>query len=226
MPQPLKRNTLKEQAYQALRDMIASHRFSSGTWINAEQLAKELGVSRTPVWQALKQLEAEGLVKHEPNRGVRMVEMTPEMAVDLYEVRGVLEGLAASLMAANPPGAALGRMEKILARQKRSVDQGDSVAYSRTDFEFHQVLYEACGNWLLGEQLDNIKSKARPFVRDISPILPDLFQDHSLLVQALKKGDAAAASQAMVEHNRRMRRLVENAQLGKNGNMPASNRAD
>lgn len=225
MPQPLKRNTLKEQAYIALRDMIAGQRFSSGTWINAELLAKELGVSRTPVWQALKQLEAEGLVQHVPNRGVRMVEMTPEMAVDLYEVRGVLEGLAARLMARKPLAGALGRMKKILQRQEVSVNQGDSVAYSRTDFEFHQVLYEACGNWLLREQLDSIKSKARPFVRDISPILPELYQDHHRLILALEGGDEDAAAQAMVDHNRRVRRLVERTQLAKNRPAAASDRA-
>ncbi|MCB2229050.1 MAG: GntR family transcriptional regulator [Desulfarculaceae bacterium] len=215
MSQPLKRNTLKEQAYLALREMIAGQRFSSGTWINAELLAKELGVSRTPVWQALKQLEAEGLVQHVPNRGVRMVEMTPEMAVDLYEVRGVLEALAARLMAREPSAKALARMEKILSRQERSVAEGDSAAYSRTDFEFHQVLYEACGNWLLREQLDGVKSKARPFVRDISPILPELYQDHHNLILALKACDEDAAAQAMMEHNRRVRRLVERTQLGR-----------
>ena len=166
------------------------------------------------MWQALKQLEAEGLVKHVPNRGVRMVEMTPEMAVDLYEVRGVLEALAARLMAREAPAGALGRMEKILKSQERPVQEGDSAAYSRSDFQFHQVLYEACGNWLLREQLDSIKSKARPFVRDITPILPELHQDHSRLLQALRAGDEDAAAQAMVDHNRRVRRLVETHPAG------------
>jgi len=212
MPEKLQRNTLKEQAYQALREMIASHRFTSGTWINAEHIAGELGVSRTPVWQALKQLEAEGLVQHVPHRGARMIEMTPAMALDLYEVRGVLEGLAASRLAANPRPGALERMERILARQRLPVEQGDAMAYSRSDFEFHAVLYESCGNWLLQEQLEQIKNKARPFVRDITPILSQLHQDHHRLLQALRAGDAAAASQVMIEHNQRARRLVEHIQ--------------
>lgn len=210
----IRRNTLKDQAYKTIRNMITAHRFTSGTWINTEQMAKELGVSRTPVWQALKQLETEGLVEHVPNRGVRMVEMTPQMAVDLYEVRGVLEALAASLVAQNPQPETLRSMEDILAKQRRSVEQCDSVDYSRSDFEFHAVLYEACGNWLLKEQLDNIKSKARPFVRDITPVLKELYRDHHQLVDALKAGDSQAASRAMINHNRRMRRLVEETQLG------------
>jgi len=62
MVKKLKRLTLKKQAENALREMIASYRFTPGKWINVESLAKELEVSRTPVWQALKDLEKEGLV--------------------------------------------------------------------------------------------------------------------------------------------------------------------
>lgn len=211
----LRRTTLKDQAYRALREMIASHRFTSGTWINTEQLAKELGVSRTPVWQALKELEKEGLVRHEPNRGIRMLEMTPEMAVDLYEVRGALEGMAAGLAAGRISARSIQRLEAILAQQGKLVERADSLGYSKSDFEFHAVLYDSCGNWLLNELLDNIKSKARPFVRDITPIMGELYQDHRALVEALKRSDGQAAKRAMLRHNRRMRRLVERSQLAR-----------
>ncbi len=211
MANKLQKVTLKEQAYQALREMIASHRFSSGTWINTERLADELGVSRTPVWQALKELEKEGLVRHEPNRGIRMVEMTPEMALDLYEVRGVLEAMAARLAAGRISAQTLKRMETVLAKQKKLVAADDQLGYSKSDFEFHALLYGSCGNWLLRELLDNIKSKAQPFGRDITPVLADLYEDHEKLVQALKKGDAKAAAQAMRKHNNRLPRLMRHA---------------
>ncbi len=92
--------------------MIAARRFSSGIWINVEELTKELGVSRTPIRQAMKQLEAEGLVTHIPHRGIRMAEMTLEMARDLYQVREVLEGLAAGLAAEKISAEALARVEE------------------------------------------------------------------------------------------------------------------
>jgi DNA-binding GntR family transcriptional regulator len=205
---PLKRITLKEQAYQALREMIRSYRFTPGGWINVEQIAKELGVSRTPVWQALKQLESEGLVRHEPNRGIRMVEMTREMAVDLYLVRGELEGLAARLAAPSMNGELLREMEQVLREQEEIVARRDVLAYSRSDFRFHALLYEACGNWLLKELLGNIKARARPLGCDITPILPDLYRDHRAVVRALGQRDAEAAERAIKRHNERMRRLV------------------
>ncbi len=97
----LKRLTLREQAETAVRDMIASYRFTPGKRINVERLAKDLGVSRTPIWQALKNLEKEGLVTHVPNQGIRMSRLTLQMAYDLYVVRGQLEGLAGRFAAEN-----------------------------------------------------------------------------------------------------------------------------
>jgi len=197
------------QADKALREMIASYRFTPGKWINVESLAKELAVSRTPVWQALKDLEKEGLVTHEHGKGIRMVQMTLEMAWDLYTVRGVLEGLAASLATEKITPGALRRMESILKKQAQTVQQRDLMEYSKSDFDFHAILYESCGNWLLKEQLENIKRRSRPFVCDITPVLKPLYQDHKDVVEAFRVKDAAAAKKIMKTHNKRMQDQIE-----------------
>jgi len=209
LPKQLKKMTLKEQAYHALRKMIMSHRFSAGKWINVERLAKELGVSRTPVWQALKELENQGLVVYEPQRGMRMAQMTPDMAVSLYEVRGILEGLAAKLAAARIDDATLVRMRTVVKKQASIVNDEDLLAYSISDFDFHSLLYESTGNWLLKETLENIKSRSRPLLCNITPILSDLHQDHIRVLDALQGRDADRAEKVMLEHNLRMRRCIE-----------------
>ncbi len=208
MSSGLKRTTLKEQAYRTLKNMIISHRFSSGKWINVERLAKELGVSRTPVWQALKDLEKEGLVTYVANKGMRMAEMTPEMAGDLYQVRGGLEAMAAALAAKRVTAEFLDKIEANLTAQRSAVNGKDLLAYSETDFEFHSLIYENTGNWMLKEFLENIKSRSRPLLCDISPILPELLEDHLLVYRAFRTGDSKAAEQAILEHNERMRRCV------------------
>jgi DNA-binding GntR family transcriptional regulator len=205
----LQRQTLKEQSYRALREMIASHRFSSGKWINLELLTKELGVSRTPIHQAMKQLEEEGLVRHIPNRGIRMAEMTLEMAQDLYQVREVLEGLAAALAAEKMEAETIGRMERILAEQAAIIRNNDLLRYSLSDFNFHQLIYDSCGNRMLKEQLNIIKNRSRPLVCDIRPILPHLFNDHQNVVAAFKNRDPLKARQVMKRHNQRMGRIIE-----------------
>jgi DNA-binding GntR family transcriptional regulator len=209
MPKKLERMTLKKQADKALREMIASYRFTPGKWINVESLAKELAVSRTPVWQALKDLEKEGLVTHEHGKGIRMVQMTLEMAWDLYTVRGVLEGMAASLASEKISRGAIRRMESILKKQEQTVQQGDLMKYSKSDFDFHAIIYESCGNWLLRELLENTKRRSRPFVCDITPVLKPLYQDHKDVVEAFRVKDGAVAKKIMKTHNKRMQDQIE-----------------
>jgi len=209
MPKKLTRMTLKKQADKALREMIASYRFTPGKWINVESLAKELAVSRTPVWQALKDLEKEGLVTHEHGKGIRMVQMTLEMAGDLYTVRGVLEGMAASLASEKISRGALRRMESILKKQEQTAQQCDVMEYSKPDFDFHAIIYESCGNWLLRELLENTKRRSRPFVCDITPVLKPLYQDHKDVIEAFRVKDAAAAKKIMKTHNKRMQDQIE-----------------
>ena len=216
MPKKLARIPLKIQAEEALRDMIQSYRFAPGKWINVERLAKDLGVSRTPICQALKVLENEGLVKHVPKQGIRMANMTLDMADDLYFVRGLLEGMAARLAAEKINRKTVLRLEAILKKQKQIVQKKDVLAYSNSDFLFHGIIYDSCGNWLLHELLENIKDRSRPFVCDITPILPDLFRDHLELVKTFKRPDPLAAEKLMDKHNNRMRRLIERHQRNTN----------
>lgn len=212
MVKKLKRLTLKKQAETALREMIASYRFTPGKWINVESLAKELEVSRTPVWQALKDLEKEGLVTHAPKQGIRMAQMTLEMAHDLYTVRGLLEGMAGRLAAEIISSGTLKRLESMLKNQHQIVKSQDVVEYSKSDFEFHALIYDSCGNWLLKELLENIKRRSRPFVCDITPILPKLYEDHIKVIEAFRKHDPASAERVMKGHNKRMQRQIELSQ--------------
>ncbi len=213
----LTRKTLKEQAYQALRTMIVSHRFSPGKWINVEQLVQELGVSRTPIRLALKQLEEEKWVRHIPNRGVSLVEMTLPMALDLYRVRGVLEGMAARLAAKTMDPKTRSRLEAVLRGQPAIIKKMDLLRYSVSDFDFHGLIYDSCGNWLLKELLDNIKNRSRPLVVDLAPILPELYEDHHKAVEAFRKHDGAAAERVMKQHNLRMYRHLERTRKTEEG---------
>lgn len=214
MSRKLERLTLKDQAEEMVRGMIRSYRFKPGKWINVERLAKDLGVSRTPVALALKVLESEGLVKHVPNQGIRMASMTMDMALDLYQVRGLLEGLACKLATDKIDQKTILRLETILKRQKQIIQERDVLAYSNSDFDFHSIIYDCCGNWLVRDFLENIKARSRPLVCDIAPILPDLFQDHVKLVSCFKKHDPECAEKVVCQHNNRMRELIKQPRKG------------
>jgi DNA-binding GntR family transcriptional regulator len=200
--------SLSERAYVKIKKMISDYRFFPGSRLNVEQLARDLGTSRTPIWEAIRRLEQEGLVRNVPNRGVFLVELTPEAAVDLYTVREVLEGMAARLSVQGITDKALGKLEKLLAEQEEIVAREDLVSYSQSDFEFHACIYAACGNDILREMLESIKQKARPIAMRITPILPALLHDHREIVHALRVRDPMLAETAFRDHNRRVLALL------------------
>jgi DNA-binding GntR family transcriptional regulator len=111
--------------------MIAEHRFLSGSRLNVEELARKLGASRTPIWEAVRKLEQEGLLRSIPNRGVFLMELTPKAAIELYTVRVVLEGMAAKLAISRITNQTLAKMEQSLERQAAIVNKADLLAYSR-----------------------------------------------------------------------------------------------
>jgi len=195
---------LSERAYVKIKKMISDYRFSPGSRLNVEQLARDLGTSRTPIWEAVRRLEQEGLAKNIPNRGVFLVKLTREAAIELYTVREALEGMAARLAVQRISEKGLEKMEKLLREQERIVAEEDLVAYSKSDFDFHACIYAACGNAILREMLESIKEKARPFEMRITPILTELFNDHQMIVRALRLRDPLLAEEAFREHNQRM----------------------
>ncbi len=205
----IKRKKLSDEVYDRLKDMIADLRFQPGARLNVEHIAKELGVSRTPVWEAVSKLEQENLVENEPGRGVFITILTPEMAIDLYAVREVLEGMAGRLAAANISERSLEMMEKCLKKQRKAIEDQDLLAYSKLDFEFHAATYEACENHYLQEMLQAIKDKMRPISMHIQPILSRLYEDHRKILQALRDHDPKSAEEAFYNHNRQMLELIK-----------------
>ncbi len=200
----LQREKLSHQIYAVLKEMIADHRFQPGARLNIESIARELDVSRTPVWEAVRRLEQEGLVENIPNRGVFMSSLTAEKALDLYAVREVLEGMAARLAATRMDDGSLENMAQCIQRQREVIANQDFLAYSKLDFEFHAAVYDACGNEWLRELLETIKNKMRPLTMQMQPDFSQLIDQHAELLQALRGRDPEKAEEAFRRHNQYM----------------------
>jgi DNA-binding GntR family transcriptional regulator len=202
------RTNLNVQVYDILKEMIADRRFAPGSSLNVEKLTQELGVSRTPIWEAIRKLEQEGIVIHTPHKGVRLTALTRRMAIELYEVRETMEALAARLGAKRATPEIIAQMEKILAEQKPIVNGKNDVAYSRSDHDFHLLIYQACGNELLKEILEGLRYKALPLAFKLSPHYAEFLEFHKGILQAFRKHDPKAAEKAMKRHNRRMLEII------------------
>jgi DNA-binding GntR family transcriptional regulator len=199
---------LRDLVYKRLHEMIEDNRFIPGSRINVEQLTAEMGISRTPIWQAIGMLEKEGLLKSIPNKGVFIQVLSPEESLDLYSVREVLECMAAEIAVPNVDEETITHMEKNLIEQQQVIAAEDLVAYARLDSDFHGAVYKLSLNIFLIDILNDIKKKMRPMVMHMNIILEELYQDHVAVLDALRNRDSFKAKEAFRVHNERMKNLI------------------
>jgi DNA-binding GntR family transcriptional regulator len=198
----ISRNVLSNKVYAAIKEMVANHRFQPGARLNVEKISKELEVSRTPVWEAVRRLQQEGLLQNIPYRGVFMVEMTLERALELYQVREALEGLAARLAAPHANEKTLDKMGETLENQMKVIEKGDLLGYSRTDFDFHGLIHKMSHNEVLQEMLESLKTKMQPITIEVRSILPRLYEDHLEMIDVIRSKDPEKSEKVLRRHNR------------------------
>jgi DNA-binding GntR family transcriptional regulator len=209
----IKRENLNTKVYSALKQMITNHRFEPGERINVEQITKELGVSRTPIWEAIRRLEHEGLVVNSPNKGVFMYTLSMEEALDLIAVRGTLESMAARLAAERIDEKMLAKLNKALEKQKKIVENKDMLAYSNADTDFHALIYATTGNVFLCEMLDNIFSKLRPVAMHIGDFIQTFYEDHIAILNALKTHDPKKVQEQFRRHSKNIMNIIRSGEL-------------
>jgi len=136
-----------DEVYKVLLDAISEGSLAPGTRITQEEIADQLAVSRSPVLQALRLLKKDGLVQDAPGRGLLVTPLDATWIAHLYEIRGALDSLAASLAAQR--GA---KLDKALITKGRRASKGDDVkAMIDADWAFHSAIYLASGNPLIAE---------------------------------------------------------------------------
>jgi DNA-binding GntR family transcriptional regulator len=197
---PVGRETLRLRVYEELRRAIARGRFRPGQSLTVRGLAAALGVSATPVREALQMLAAEGALLAEPNRFFRVPELRREQFAEIREVRAALEGLAAEKAAGQVTPEELGRMEEANARALSAIDAQDTEGYLAANEEFHFALYAAARSPLLERHIRALWLRAGPSLRilfnDIA-LVRELTDNHRTALNAMRDGDAASAREAI-----------------------------
>ena len=209
----IKRENLNIKVYSELKQMITNYRFKPGERINVEQITKELGVSRTPIWEAIRRLEHEGLVLNSPNKGVFMYTLKPDEAIDLIAVRETLETMAARLAAERIDEKTLIKLGKAIDKQKQIVENKDMLAYSRSDTDFHALIYATTGNVFLCEVLDNIFSKLRPVAMHVGDFIQQFYEDHIAILNALKTHDPKKVQEKFRHHSQNIMDIIRSGEL-------------
>jgi len=193
---------LVDQVYRALLDAISEGSLAPGQRITQEDIAEQLAVSRQPVLQALRLLKKDGFVHDAPGRGVLVAPLDVDWMLGVYEVRGALDALAARLAARQRA-----QLDPGLVEQGRKAARGKNVkAMIDADMAFHEAIYAASGNPLIGQ---TALQHWRHLRRVMGAVLQQsrqreaVWDEHEAIADAIAAGDADRAALFIEQHSQR-----------------------
>ena len=194
-----------EHAYRRIRAAIQAGELKPGERLREMELAKTIGLSRTPVREALARLESEGLVAHDASRGIMVAELDYSMVTELYYMREVLEGTAARLTARHASEVEISILEDLCCQYEAASKTGDEAMLAASNRRFHDTLYRCSHNRYLVNMLtvlhDALSLLGSTTLRSKERAAETL-QEHRAVVDAVKGRDADAAELALRKHIR------------------------
>ena len=205
----IQKRPLKEDIFDVLHEKIISGTYKPGDWLRQDDIATQLGVSMTPVREALDLLVSAGLAERVPYRGVRVREMSTKDVAKAYGLRLFLEAIIAQEAAKNITQDQVAGLERTLEEMKKHQSLKDVSTERKSSREFHSAIAEATKNDLL-VKLYEVVSNAFPdwllyealfrYPEILEDSMLSTYREHVAIVNALKKGDADQAVQVSIEH--------------------------
>ena len=194
---------LVEQVRDAILEEIASGAFAPGDRIIQEQIAQALGVSRQPVQQALALLRNQGVLQDAPGRGLLVAPLDPGHVQHMYDIRAVIEGLAARRAAELGAERAAKAGPALIEAGRKAVAAGSVAKMIAADMKFHEFIYSLSGNPLVAPALETHLAYTQRVMGEvlISDEKPrDIWDQHELILKAVMKGDGDRAEALMRSH--------------------------
>ena len=202
---------LREAVCETLRDAIRRGILEPGERLMEVQLADELGISRTPVREAIRKLEQEGYVIMMPRRGTYVSDVSVSDVKEIFEIRSALESLATGLAARRIEPDELETLQKLLVEIEGYIAKNDMDKIVETDIKFHELLYQVSRNDRLVAIIHNLKEQLARF-RTLSMSYPgrlqETLEEHSDMVEAIANGDVSAARDAAEHHMERAEKTL------------------
>ena len=199
---------LRELVLDAIREAIINGTLKPRERLMEIQLAEELGVSRTPVREALRKLELEGFIVMVPRKGAYVADISFKDIADVFEIRAALEALAAGLAAERITDEELEEMERLVAEKAEAIANQDMEKLIKVDTMFHEAIYKASRNQRLTSIISNLREQIQRY-RTSSLAYPGRMQrsleEHRSIVEAIQSRDSQIAQQVAREH-------IENAE--------------
>lgn len=193
-----------ELVYRKLRDSIITNQFPPGYQALEPEIAKQLGVSRTPVREALIRLEAENLIQLVPRRGMRVLPLVPDDIKEINEILTGLEVMAVELLAKQKPGRdLLEPMESALDEMDRSLLTGDMELWAEADEKFHRFLLVLAGNQRLATMAESVRvqsQRSRKITLKLRPSPETTNSAYRKVLNAIAQGHWQDAKEIHYQH--------------------------
>ena len=195
--------TAADQAYRELRRRILLRQYAAGERLSEAELARQAGVSRTPVREALRRLGEEGFVVVVPSQGVWVADPTPEGMEQAYEVREVLECKAVAKAAANVTPLLIARLEAKVAEEESIIQNRDIDRYMTVNTDFHMTLAMGSGNGVMVDFIRRILMITGVYMAFFNPFFDEsTLEEHRRIVRVVSTGDVEGSVAVMREHIR------------------------
>lgn len=201
-----------ERAYRRLKRLILDNEIAAGSQMLELEAAARLGMSRTPVREAMVRLEQEGMVELRPRHGMRVLPISPDAMAEIYEILTALEGMAAEVAArkgASP--TQLAGLQQAVDEMEDALAADELVRWSEADAGFHRQLVEIAGNRRLlaiVEQVSDQAHRARLTTLRLRPKPVGSNRDHAALVQAIRERNPEKAREIHEQHRRRAAEML------------------
>jgi len=214
-----KPQSLAKIAYTKIRRSILEGEVKPGEIINEMSLAKILGISRTPVREALLELATQGLVTFLPRRGVQIRHFTPQDVEDVFELRKAIELASVEKISQNIEHLNLAPLEKALHSQQQALENNDRIAFLEGDRQFHSTLANLTGNRLLVSLQDNLRDMIQVMgIEALTRIgrMREVLDEHGYVYRFMSQSRTDLARKAMEDHLERSKEAVLEQHLAEN----------
>ncbi len=206
-----RRKSLREEVYQSLKKSILHGKLKGGQRLLEEQLAHQIGISRTPVREAFHKLERDELVTRLPKGGFAVREFTKEDVEEIFGIRSALESYAAYLATLHISPEKISNLEKKIEETEKALKSGDDDKVVQLHTEFHDLLYKSCRSKKLIEMINNFRDyfyRYRPALLHTEKGIHDSIEGHRRMLEAMKKKNPRLVERLVRNHLARGKEII------------------
>jgi DNA-binding GntR family transcriptional regulator len=202
----------REVAYERIKDAIQYANMLPGDSLSEVKLSKLLGISRTPIREALHQLAREGFVQLTPGKGVTIAQRSLKEVMDAVHIRLLLEPEQARLAARSGTDEELAAMQECVEIMEACIDPEDYAQWVRADEDFHDILNNACPNPMIGKVVGEMRNRIHHLANAVNQMSPkrivECTEEHRRIVDAIAARDEERAEQMMLAHIQQLRASI------------------